>query len=70
MKLKDACSLEENLWQPRQCIEKQRHHFANKGAYSQTYNFSSSRVQMKSWTIKKAEHWRIKLSNYGAGKDS
>ena len=28
----------------RQHIKKQRHHFANKGAYSQTYVFSSSQV--------------------------
>ena len=26
--------------------EKQRHHFANKGPYSQSYGFSSSHVQM------------------------
>ena len=26
----------------RQCINKQRHHFANKGVYSQSYGFSSS----------------------------
>ena len=31
---------------PRQCTKKQRHHFANKGPYSQSYGFSSSRVQM------------------------
>ena len=30
----------------RQCIKKQRHHFANKGLSSQSYGFSSSRVQM------------------------
>ena len=27
---------------PRQCIKKQRHHFADKGAYSQNYGFPSS----------------------------
>ena len=27
---------------PRQHIKKQRHHFANKGLYSQSYGFSSS----------------------------
>ena len=32
--------------QPRQPIEKQRHHFANKGPYSQSYSFSSSYVWM------------------------
>ena len=45
-KLKDACSLKENYDKPRQCTEKQRHHFANKGLYSQSYGFSSSHVQM------------------------
>ena len=33
-----------NLRQPRQCIKNQRHHFANKGPYPQSYGFSSSRV--------------------------
>ena len=46
MKLKDICFLEEGYDQPRQCIEKQRHHFANKGPYSQNYGVSSSHVQM------------------------
>ena len=31
---------------PRQCFKKQRHHFANKGPYSQSYSFSSNHVQM------------------------
>ena len=30
----------------RQHIKKQRHHFANKGLYSQSYGFSSSHVWM------------------------
>ena len=42
MKLKDACSLEKSYDKPRQCIKKQRHHFANKGPYSQSYGVSSS----------------------------
>ena len=42
---------------PRQRIKKQRHYFAEKGPYSQSYGFSSSHVQ--SWTIKKAECRRI-----------
>ena len=46
MKLKDACSLEEKLDQPRQHIKKQRHYFANKGPFSQSYGFSSSHVRM------------------------
>ena len=32
--------------EPRQCIKKQRHHFVNKGPYSQSYGFSSSQVWM------------------------
>ena len=31
---------------PRQHIKKQRHHFANKGPYCQSYGFSSSHVCM------------------------
>ena len=30
---------------PGQHIEKQRHHFADKGVYSQSHGFSSSHVQ-------------------------
>ena len=44
---------------PRECIEKQRHHFANKGPYSQSYGFSNSYVLMWELDIKKAEHQRI-----------
>ena len=43
----------------RQYIKKQRHHFADKGLYSQSCGFSSSQVQCETWTIKKGEHWRI-----------
>ena len=32
---------------PRQNIKKQRHYFAYKGAYSQSYGFSSSHVWMR-----------------------
>ena len=32
---------------PRQPIKKQRHHFADKGLYSQSYRLSSSHVQTK-----------------------
>ena len=46
---------------PRQHIKKQRHHFANKDLYSQSYGFSSSHV-CESWAIKKAESWRIDAS--------
>ena len=46
MKLKVTCSLEGKYGKPRQCIKKQRHHFAYKGPYSQSYGFSSFRVWM------------------------
>ena len=38
---------------PRQCTKKQRHHFANKGQYSQTYSFSISHVWM--WELDQKE---------------
>ena len=56
IKLKDISSLEEKLWKPRQCIKKQRHHFADKGPSNQSYGFSSSMYGCESWTIKNAEH--------------
>ena len=58
MKLKDACFLEEKLWRPRQHITKQRHHFADKGLYSQSYGFSSSHAQM--WELDQKESWGLK----------
>ena len=44
---------------PRQHIKKQRHHFADKGLSSQSYGFLVVVYGYESWTIKKAEHWRI-----------
>ena len=38
---------------PRQCVKKQRHHFANKGQYSQSYGFFSSHVRM--WELDSKE---------------
>ena len=46
MKLKDVFSFEENYDQLRQHIEKQKHHYANKGPSSQGYDFSSSPLWM------------------------
>ena len=75
MKLKDACSLEEKLWQtfvvlclclimsdslkPTQLIKKQRHNFADKCPSSQSYGFSSSHVQM----------WKLDHKEGGAPKN-
>ena len=58
MKLKDACSLEEKLCQPRQHIKKQRHYFADKCPSSQSYGFSSSHVWM--WELDYKESWALK----------
>ena len=42
---------------PWQHIEKERHHFADKGLYSQSYDFSSTHVWM--WELNHTECWRI-----------
>ena len=43
----------------RQHVKKQRHHFADKGPYSQSYGLPVAVYGCESWTIKKAEPWRI-----------
>ena len=40
---------------PREHVKKQRHYFANKGPYSQSYGFSSSHVWM--WELDHKEGW-------------
>ena len=45
--------------QPRQHIKKQRYYFADKGPSSQSYGFPVVMYECESWTIKKAECWRI-----------
>ena len=40
---------------PRQHIKKQRHHFADKGPYSQSYGFSNSHIEM--WELYYKEGW-------------
>ena len=42
----------------RKHIQKQRHHFADKGPYSQSYGFPSSHVQM--WELDHKEGWQLK----------
>ena len=44
---------------PRQRIKKQKHHFVDKGPYSQNYGFSSSPVCIWELDHKEAKHWRI-----------
>ena len=53
------CFWKKSFDQTGQHIKKQRHYFADKGSYNQSYGFSSSHVWMWDWTIKKAEHQRI-----------
>ena len=42
---------------PRQCIAKQKHLFADRGPFSQNYNFSSSHVWM--WELNHKEVWGL-----------
>ena len=63
MELKDAPWKKSND-KPRQCIKMQRHHFADKGLYNQSYSSSPYgsnpvvKYGCESWTIKKAERQR------------
>ena len=57
----------ESWDKPRQCIKKQKHHFANKGLYSQSYGFSSSYLWVleledkEGWTLKNWYFWIVVL---------
>ena len=59
MKLKDACSLEAKLYKAKQHIKKQRHDFATKVHLVKAMIFPIVMYGCESWTIKKAECWRI-----------
>ena len=48
-------SWKESYDKPRQHIKKQRHYFASKGLYSQSYGFSSSHVRL--WALDHKEGW-------------
>ena len=48
----------ESYDKPRQHAKKQRHHFADKGPYSQSYGFSRSHVHM--WELDQNEGWVLK----------
>ena len=70
-KLKMLAPWKKSYDKPKQCIKKQRHHFANRGPYSKAMVFITVMYGCESWTIKKAElqrtdafklwHWRILL---------
>ena len=57
MKLKDA-PWKKSYDKPRQRIKKQRHYFADKYLYSQSYVFSSSHVWM--WELDNKKGWALK----------
>ena len=46
---------------PRWCIKKQRHHFPNRGQYSQSYVFPVVKYGCEGCTLKKAEHQELML---------
>ena len=58
MKLRTRAPWKKSYNQPRQHIEKQRHHFANKSLSSQSYGFSSSHVWM--WELDHKNSWAPK----------
>ena len=55
MRLERHLLLKNSHDTPWQYIKKQRHHFANKGPYSQSYDFPVLVYGCESWTIKKTE---------------
>ena len=59
-KIKKAALWKKSYDKPRQHIQKQWHHFVDKGPYSQSYGFSSSHVWM--WYLDHKEDWV--LSNW------
>ena len=61
--MKDVSPWKKSCDKPRQCIKKQRHHFANKGPYSQnTIGFSSSFSNSHAWMweLDNKEGWALK----------
>ena len=55
MRLKTLTPWKKTYDQDRKHIKKQRHYFANKGLYSQSYGFSSSRVWI--WELDHRKGW-------------
>ena len=50
--------MEESYDKSRQCIQKQRHHFADRSLHCQSYGFSSSHVWI--WELDNKEGWVLK----------
>ena len=67
MKLKDAACWKKSYDKTRQRTKKQRHHFANKGLYSQSCGFPSNHVWIwepdhkEGWALKKWCFWIVVL---------
>ena len=59
MKLKDTCSLEWSYGQPRQYIKSRDITLLTKVHVVKAIVFSLVMFGCESWTLKKAEHWRI-----------
>ena len=64
------CLLLGSFDKPRQCIKKQRHHFADKDPFSQSYGFSSSHVWMWAASQRRLSTKELMLLNCGVGEDS
>ena len=62
LELKCGCN-KKNYDQPRQCVKKQRHYFANKDLSSQSYCFSSGHIWMCELDHK--EEWVLKNWCFG-----
>ena len=64
------CPPPRDLPNPRQCIKKQRRHFADRGRYSQSCSFSTRHVWM--WELDHKEGWVPKnwYLNCDPGEDS
>ena len=59
MKLKDTCSLEEKLWQTYAVLKSRDITLPAKFCIVKAMVFPVVMHGCESWTIKKAEHWRI-----------
>ena len=67
MKLKDTCSLEGSYDKSKQCIKKQRHHFANKGIVKAIV-FPVVMYECESWIIRRLSTEELMLWNCAVGE--
>ena len=60
----------ENYDKPKQYVNKQRHHFADKSPYNQSHGFSNIHVRL--WELDHKEDWELKnyVFEFDAGEDS